>query len=91
MNPDQEYILFLKHLDKVDGQKDYYNEITYQPVSNKFGKYCKEESPKYIDPLQIDSGEIYYRDFKNSSAVFIDNEELMKYNSVSLQVYDKYY
>ena len=92
MNPDQEYILFLKHLDKVDGYKYKNNEeITYLPVSTRFGKYCKEESPKYIDPLQIDSGEIYYRDFKNSSAVFIDNEELMKYNSVSLQVYDKYY
>lgn len=92
MNTDQEYILFLKHLDKVDGYKYKNNEeITYIPVSTRFGKYCKEEKPKFIDQSQIDSGEIYYRDFKNSSAVFIDNEELIKYNSVSLQVYDKYY
>lgn len=92
MNTNHEYILFLKHLDKVDGYKYKNNEeITYIPVSTRFGKYCKEEKPKFIDQSQIDSGEIYYRDFKNSSAVFIDNEELIKYNSVSLQVYDKYY
>ena len=91
MNSNREYILFLKHLDKVDGYKYKNNEkITYIPVSTRFSKYCKKETPIFIDSVQIDSGKIYYRDFKNSSAIFIENDELVKYNSISLQVYDKY-
>lgn len=92
MNSNQEYLLFLKHLDKVDGYKYKNNEeITYLPVSTRFGKYCKEETPKFIDSSKIDSGEIYYGDLKNSSGIFVENDELVKYNSITLQVYDKYY
>lgn len=42
MNSNQEYIIFLKHLDKVDGYKYKGNEkITYVPVSTRLSKYCR--------------------------------------------------
>ena len=92
MNSNQEYLLFLKHLDKVEGYQYKNNEeMTFLPVSTRFGKYCKEETPKFIDSSKIDAGEIDYRDLKNSSGIFIENNELIKYNSIALQVYDKYY
>lgn len=91
MNAHHEYLLFLKHLDKVKGYK-YKNseDLTYIPVSTRFSKYCKKESPIFIDSKQIDAGEVHYHDFKDSSAIFIKSEELDQYKSVSLQVYNKY-
>ena len=91
MNSNQEYILFLKHLDKVDGYKYNDNEnITYVPVSTRLSKYCRQERPLLVKESKIDSGKLYYKDFKSSSAIFIKADEWDKYNSISSQVYDKY-
>lgn len=91
MNDHQEYLLFLKHLDKVKGYKyKKSEEMTYIPVSTRFSKYCKEESPLFIDSKRIEEGEIHYRDFKDASAIFIKSDELKQYQSISSQVYDKY-
>ena len=91
MNSNQEYIIFLKHLDKVDGYKYKGNEkITYVPVSTRLSKYCRQERPLLVKESKIDSGKLYYKDFKSSSAIFIKADEWDKYNSISSQVYDKY-
>lgn len=79
------------HLDKVKGYKyKKSEEMTYIPVSTRFSKYCKEESPLFIESKRIEEGEIHYRDFKDASAIFIKSDELKQYQSISLLVYDKY-
>ena len=91
MNSNQEYILFLKHLDKVDGYKYKDNEkITYVPVSTRLSKYCRQEKPLLANESKIEDGELYYKDFKSASAIFIEAEEWYRYNAMASQVYDKY-
>ena len=91
MNSNQEYILFLKHLDKVDGYKYKDNEkITYVPVSTRLSKYCRQERPLLVNESKIDAGKLYYKDFKSTSAIFINDDEWNRYNEIALKVYDKY-
>ena len=91
MNSNQEYILFLKHLDKVDGYKYKNNEkITYVPVSTRLSKYCRQERPLLVNESKIEDGELYYKDFKTSSAIFMKTDEWNRYNAIASQVYDKY-
>ena len=90
-NSNQEYILFLKHLDKVDGYKYKDNEkITYVPVSTRLSKYCRDEKPLLVDESKIEDGKLYYKDFKSSSAIFTKEDEWNRYNAMASQVYDKY-
>ena len=91
MNSNQEYILFLKHLDKADGYKYKDNEkITYVPVSTRLSKYCRQEKPLLVNASKIEDGELYYKDFKTSSAIFIKTDEWNRYNAIASQIYDKY-
>lgn len=91
MNSNQEYILFLKHLDKADGYKYKNNEkITYVPVSTRLSKYCRQERALLVNESKIEDGELSYKDFKISSAIFIKAEEWNRYNAIASQVYDKY-
>lgn len=91
MNSNQEYILFLKHFDKVDGYKYKNNEkITYVPVSTRLSKYCRQEKPLLVNASKIEDGELYYKDFKTSSAIFIKTDEWNRYNAIASQIYDKY-
>ena len=91
MNSNQEYILFLKHLDKVDGYKYKDNEkITYVPVSTGLSKYCRQERPLLVNESKIDDGKLYYKDFKSTSAIFVNDDEWSRYNAIALKVYDKY-
>lgn len=91
MNSNQEYILFLKHLDKADGYKYKDNEkITYVPVSTRLSKYCRQEKPLLVNAFKIEDGELYYKDFKTSSAIFIKTDEWNRYNAIASQIYDKY-
>lgn len=91
MNSNQEYILFLKHLDKADGYKYKDNEkITYVPVSTRLSKYCRQKKPLLVNASKIEDGELYYKDFKTSSAIFIKTEEWNRYNAIASQIYDKY-
>lgn len=91
MNSNLEYILFLKHLDKVDGYKYKNNEkITFVPVSTRLSKYCEQERALLVNESKIEDGELYYKDFKTSSAIFIKTKEWNRYNAIASQVYDKY-
>ena len=91
MNSNQEYILFLKHLDKVDGYKYKDNEkITYVPVSTRLSKYCRQERPLLVNESKIEDGELYYKDFKTSSAIFMKTDEWNRYDAIASQIYDKY-
>lgn len=91
MNSNQEYIFFLKHLDKVGGYKYKNNEkITYVPVSTRLSKYCRQERALLVNESKIEDGNIYYKDFKTSSAIFIKTDEWNRYNAIASQVYDKY-
>ena len=91
MNSNQEYILFLKRLDKADGYKYKDNEkITYVPVSTRLSKYCRQERPLLVNESKIEDGNLYYKDFKSSSAIFIKTDEWNRYNAIASQIYDKY-
>lgn len=83
INNNQEYIMFLKHLDKVDGYKYKDKEkITYIPVSTRFSKYCLEEKPVFYDIDKIDNGEISFGDINNVISIFINKDELDSYKQM---------
>ena len=60
------------------------------PCIYKTSKYCRQERPLLLNESKTEDGNLYYKDFKTSSAIFIKTDEWNRYNAIASQIYDKY-
>ncbi len=91
MQTGKEYLLFLKHLESVDGYR-YKGEtaITYMPVSQLFAKYDidGEETGYLVE--ESSSVDLSYTEIGNSAMITEDEDKLQLYEELWQVVKSKY-
>ncbi len=90
MQNNNEYILFLKHIEKPEGY-DYKNDeaITFVPVSTYYGKFqlSNTEVPKVISTNQ----QLTYQDIKNQSVVTEKQNVIETYQKIQSELTEHLY
>lgn len=89
MKDNTEYIVFLKHLKKMEGYKYPYKEkISFLPVSTTYAKYSEKENANFF---KLDKeNENKYKDVKGFCSIFESKEDLEKYEKIKEQILNKY-
>ncbi|WP_044742739.1 MULTISPECIES: hypothetical protein [unclassified Anoxybacillus] len=87
MKENEEYLLFLKHLDVPDGYKYKHDEaITFIPVSTYYGKYQLSGNAA-TQKIEIDKvEELKYSDIENYEVVTENSEVLQTFNYLKKEV-----
>lgn len=85
----EEYILFLKHLECVEGYTYTKEEkISYMPVSELFARY-DVTGTEQVELLQ-NAENILYNDIQEYAVLTEDEKKLNLYNQMREQVYEEY-
>lgn len=89
MKNNNEYIVFLKHLKKMEGYKYPDKEkISFLPVSTLYAKYSEKENAKFLNSDKENGNK--YKDVKEFCSIFELKEDLEKYEKIKKQILNKY-
>lgn len=92
MQPQYEYILFLKHLEIPKGYNYSGKEqISYLPVSSIYGKYKISNNPEYKVINTSANNNLKYKEVENMDLIASNNDVLNKYKNLKLNVLDLFH